>query len=358
MSIKKNNTYFQENDGKIYYYDENGVRKEIPASAFSDLQEQIDSLGKPLTYSGDISVTEANELTEIKQGTVYTVTGVSGTLTAGDVEVKEGDEIAWADPKWVEIGKDIANSWKQWSEDNGSSGNENSIYIGKNISAENAIVYGNNISAKCNSIGYNLYNPKISFRIDDYVYGGQGYNIDYDVIGTPYKQTPESTEYWWVISLCFKIDNQKFYYGGPHTEDQTKGIILSYNDNVPYHNSIWAVIDYNNAQGKIIYDTVMGGTPYDIDQYHKIIKVYKIREDKNIDDIRNLYNQILIEVTEHSTVYNMDAIVIGSNNDISANKFDSIVVGEGNKLTNSGEYDKKVNILGNSNTANRRYNNW
>lgn len=36
MSIKKNNTYFEKNNGKVYYVDE-GVKTDVPSSAFGDL---------------------------------------------------------------------------------------------------------------------------------------------------------------------------------------------------------------------------------------------------------------------------------------------------------------------------------
>ena len=39
MPIKKNNTYYEEDNGKIYYFDNNDVKKDIPASAFSNLDE-------------------------------------------------------------------------------------------------------------------------------------------------------------------------------------------------------------------------------------------------------------------------------------------------------------------------------
>lgn len=159
MSIKKNNTYFKENDGKVYYFDENGIKKEIPSTAFSNLQEQIDNLGSPLTYSGAKSVDELNELEEIKQGTVYTVTGVSGILTAGNVEVKQGDEVAFATPNWVEIGKDFENSWKQWSEEHASTGTEDAVYIGKNNTAnKDAYVIGINNKAEGSAFSIGIDN--------------------------------------------------------------------------------------------------------------------------------------------------------------------------------------------------------
>ena len=104
MSIKKYNTYFKEEDGKIYYYDENGEKKYVPSTAFSNLQEQIDNLS-PLTYSGSKTVDEINALTNIKRGDVYTITGDMGVISAGNITVVSGDEIAWAD-EWFIIGKD------------------------------------------------------------------------------------------------------------------------------------------------------------------------------------------------------------------------------------------------------------
>lgn len=134
-----------------------------------NLQEQIDEIGKPLTYSGAKSVADINELEEIKQGTVYTVTGASGTLTAGNINVISGDEIAWGgEPaQWFNIGKDIDNSWKQWSEEHNSSGVDGSIYIGKensadyigiNIGAKNQILNGDDTLGASINIGKNNVN--------------------------------------------------------------------------------------------------------------------------------------------------------------------------------------------------------
>ena len=43
MSIKKNNAYYEEN-GKIYYYDDAGVREAVPDSAFGDTAEKLANL--------------------------------------------------------------------------------------------------------------------------------------------------------------------------------------------------------------------------------------------------------------------------------------------------------------------------
>lgn len=43
MSIKKNNAYYEEN-GKIYYYDDAGVREAVPDSAFGDTAEKLNNL--------------------------------------------------------------------------------------------------------------------------------------------------------------------------------------------------------------------------------------------------------------------------------------------------------------------------
>lgn len=153
MSVVKHNTYFKENDGKVYYYDAEGLKKEVPSTAFSNLQEQIDNLGSPLTYSGAQSVDELNELVDIKTGTVYTVTGNSGTLTAGGIDVQPSTEVAWAG-EWFNIGKDLDNSWKQWSEDNNTTSNGfDNVYIGdyNKISGNVNYVIGRSNSANENS---------------------------------------------------------------------------------------------------------------------------------------------------------------------------------------------------------------
>ena len=153
MSVVKHNTYFKENDGKVYYYDAEGIKKEIPSTAFSNLQEQIDNLGSPLTYSGAQSVDELNEMVDIKTGTVYTVTGNSGTLTAGGIDVQPSTEVAWAG-EWFNIGKDLDNSWKQWSEDNNTTSNGfDNVYIGdyNNISGNVNYVIGRSNNANENS---------------------------------------------------------------------------------------------------------------------------------------------------------------------------------------------------------------
>ena len=177
MSIKKNNTYFKENDGKVYYYDENGVPSAVPNSAFGtlknelestsaelvdtlettsgilhgkidtasgNLQEQIDNIGSPLTYSGTKTVDEINALENIKQGTVYTMSN-SGTITAGDIEVEQSDEIAYANG-WVKIGKDFQKELSAGTDlkyedgvfsvnTNGSAKGEYSFVEGKNTFA-------------------------------------------------------------------------------------------------------------------------------------------------------------------------------------------------------------------------------
>lgn len=75
---------------------------------FNPLGVNIDAIGKPLTYSGSKSVADINELDNIKVGTVYTISGEPGTITAGNFDVIQGDEIAWGgEPaQWFNIGKD------------------------------------------------------------------------------------------------------------------------------------------------------------------------------------------------------------------------------------------------------------
>ena len=104
--IQKNNAYYVEND-KLYYYTSEGVKTEIPSSAFGDLLEKIEAIGNPLSYSGAKSVSEINALSDIRTGTVYTVTGTSGTITAGNITASQSDEVAFADPSWFKIGSDV-----------------------------------------------------------------------------------------------------------------------------------------------------------------------------------------------------------------------------------------------------------
>lgn len=171
MSVVKHNTYFKENDGKVYYYDAEGIKKEVPSTAFSNLQEQIDNLGSPLSYSGAQSVDELNELVDIKTGTVYTVTGNSGTLTAGGIDVQPSTEVAWAG-EWFNIGKDLDNSWKQWSEDRNNIFDDYSVYIGSgnNVSSNkwnNSFVIGDKNRAYNGSyaIGKNSFANEGSYAI-------------------------------------------------------------------------------------------------------------------------------------------------------------------------------------------------
>ena len=103
--IQLNNTYYIE-DGKSYYYTSAGVKTNVPSSAFGDLEQKIEAIGNPLSYSGAISINDINSLSDIKNGTVYTITGSSGTITAGNITAGQSDEVAYADPNWFKIGSD------------------------------------------------------------------------------------------------------------------------------------------------------------------------------------------------------------------------------------------------------------
>lgn len=104
--IQKNNAYYVENE-KLYYYTSAGVKTEIPSSAYGNLLEKIEAIGSPLSYSGAKSVDEINALSNIRTGTVYTVTGTSGTIIAGNITAGQGDEVAYSDPSWFKIGSDV-----------------------------------------------------------------------------------------------------------------------------------------------------------------------------------------------------------------------------------------------------------
>ena len=113
MSIKRDNTYFQEDYGKVYYYDADGIRRDVPSSAFADLEEQIKSIGNPLTYIGALSAEQINALTGVKHGSVYSLLDEGVISGSGySFPVRDGDEVAWtsATNRWVQIG---TNSWKE-----------------------------------------------------------------------------------------------------------------------------------------------------------------------------------------------------------------------------------------------------
>lgn len=71
-------------------------------------QEILEEIGKPLKWIDDATVAYLNgTITGLDSGWTYTLTD-SGTLTAGNVHVEPGDEVAWsaASSKWIKIGGD------------------------------------------------------------------------------------------------------------------------------------------------------------------------------------------------------------------------------------------------------------
>lgn len=71
-------------------------------------QEILQEIGKPLQWIDDATVAYLNGTIEgLESGWTYTLTD-SGTLTAGNVNVEPGDEVAWSaeSSKWVKIGGD------------------------------------------------------------------------------------------------------------------------------------------------------------------------------------------------------------------------------------------------------------
>lgn len=67
MSVIKHNTYFKENDGKIYYYDSEGIKKEVPSSAFGNLDDKINTKLDTSAF-------------EVVSGTFYTTDNPSGFI--------------------------------------------------------------------------------------------------------------------------------------------------------------------------------------------------------------------------------------------------------------------------------------
>lgn len=75
----------------------NGITSDAVANAISNIS--------PLKPIGAATVSYLNGTIEgLQPGWMYTLTD-SGTLTAGDLEVEAGDEVAWgADGKWFKVG--------------------------------------------------------------------------------------------------------------------------------------------------------------------------------------------------------------------------------------------------------------
>ena len=78
----------------------NGITSDGVANAISNIS--------PLKPIGAATVSYLNGTIEgLQPGWMYTLTD-SGTLTAGDLEVEAGDEVAWgADGKWFKVGSSI-----------------------------------------------------------------------------------------------------------------------------------------------------------------------------------------------------------------------------------------------------------
>lgn len=71
-------------------------------------QEILQEIGKPLQWIDEATVSYLNgTIAGLESGWTYTLTD-SGTLTAGNVNVEPGDEVAWSEvnEKWVKIGGD------------------------------------------------------------------------------------------------------------------------------------------------------------------------------------------------------------------------------------------------------------
>ena len=160
--IQRNNAYYVENE-KLYFYTSAGVKTEIPSSAYGDLLSKIESIGNPLSYSGGKSVSEINALSDIRTGTVYTVTGSSGTIIAGNITVSQNDEIAFADPSWFKIGSDI----------------QAGVYsAGPNIDITNFVISGRDWSPELNLKQYILSAGSGIYIINDTI------SVNSDVVTT------------------------------------------------------------------------------------------------------------------------------------------------------------------------------
>ena len=77
------------------------------ATELNEVREEVESIGKPLKLIGSATVAELNgTIEDLQPGWTYTLID-GGTLTAGDVSVDVGDEVAWSESAvWVKIGGD------------------------------------------------------------------------------------------------------------------------------------------------------------------------------------------------------------------------------------------------------------
>ena len=140
-------------------------------AADTALGQRIDAIGSPLTLVGSGTPAEIAALQNVKVGSVYSVTA-AGSI--GTLEVKPGDEVAMSTGGWIVLGRDIEdNSWKQWSEDNSSSGSNDSIYIGSGttVAGHGSIAVGNEnvLDSESNSASV--------FGKDNTLTGGTGSNV-------------------------------------------------------------------------------------------------------------------------------------------------------------------------------------
>lgn len=101
---------FCDADSTLYIKIEGELIEAVPyiQAIATAKQEILQEIGKPLQWIDDATVAYLNGTIEgLESGWTYTLTD-SGTLTAGNVNVEPGDEVAWSaeSSKWVKIGGD------------------------------------------------------------------------------------------------------------------------------------------------------------------------------------------------------------------------------------------------------------
>lgn len=101
---------FCDADSTLYIKIEGELIEAVPyiQAIATAKQEILEEIGKPLKWIDDATVSYLNgTITGLDSGWTYTLTD-SGTLTAGNVQVEPGDEVAWSatSSKWVKIGGD------------------------------------------------------------------------------------------------------------------------------------------------------------------------------------------------------------------------------------------------------------
>ena len=291
-----------------------------------------------------------------------------------------------------------SNSWKQWSEEHNSSGDENSVYVGENISANNSYVFGKNITANnsyvvgdnesvnCNGEpAYKFDYPELEGDyIGSYIWGANGYtprpivmpsvsikdgNItsgvmlqfsiyDYYFSGASFTNNGEIhdfsglTECYWQAPITFISDIEE-----AHTVIDE----IDRNGSANYHNKIInKVLTYKSENAKTEFlkkcnDLCKSVSAFEYDTHKYVFGSNNTDNTENSNIIIGELNDISADVAGQYYTPIINKINIGNSNKISAsvNVIGSNNLVNGSKLVlgDSNIISRSHIVLGNTNTA-------